>query len=207
MIQKLSTPLTLALALVVGLALAGCDSDSENGGDLSAETSEAVAKTFSDAFSMVSLALAEIQTAKNEKVEATTSPQGACPEGGSFDVSGSSSASQTGFSLDVSIGFDDCNGLNGSLSIDGSGAFSETAISLDLNFDGAISGEQCSLSFDRFRETLDSNLETGSTILTLNGTYRGACSEESFSCSFNDVSVNTSSEGDVALVQQYCKLR
>ncbi|MBT8399672.1 MAG: hypothetical protein KJO98_04285 [Rhodothermia bacterium] len=205
--KNLTIPLTLTLAIAISAALTGCDSNSEKGGDLSAETSEAVAKTFSDAFSIVSLALVEIQSGKSQSVAGATSPQGACPEGGSFDVSGSSSASQSSFSVDVSIDFNDCNGLNGSLAIDGSGAFSETAVSLDIFFDGAISGDQCSLSFDRFRETLDSDFQTGNTILTLDGNYRGACSQQEFTCSFNDVVVDTSSEDDVALVQRYCSLR
>lgn len=205
--KKLTIPLTLTLALAIGAALTGCDSNNESGGDLSAETSEAVAKTFSDAFTIVSLALVEIQSGKSQSAASSSSPQGACPEGGSFDVSGTSSASQSSFSLDVSIGFNDCNGLNGSMDIDGSGSFSESAVSLDLIFDGAISGDQCSLSFDSFRETLDSNLQTGSAVLTLDGNYRGSCGQEGFLCSFNDVVVDTSSEDDVALVQQYCSLR
>lgn len=207
MMKNFSAPFTLMLAFAVGVALTGCDSNNEDGGDLSAETSQAVAKTFSDAFSIVSLALVEIQSGKSQSSSSTAGPQGACPEGGSFDVSGTSSASQSSFSVDVLIGFNDCNGLNGSMSIDGSGSFSETAVSLDLIFDGAISGDQCSLSFDRFRETLDSNLQTGSTVLTLDGDYRGSCGAEGFVCAFNDVVVDTGSEDDVALVQQYCSLR
>ncbi len=202
---RVSSVFFLTVTIAVAGSLIGCDSGND-GDELSAETSEAVAQTFSDAFTVISLAIAEVQVTKTQPNPKTANPQGTCPKGGTFDVNGSSEVTQDSFSLDVAVGFEDCNGLNGALSIDGSGLFTASNFYLDLMVDGSITGEQCSLSFDQFRETVSSDLTNGNTSLTLDGTYRGACANDRFTCSFNEVNIDASSTGSAQIVAQSCRL-
>ena len=191
---------TLLVAVAMIFSLAACDSGDEVGGEpLSAETSAAMAETVEDVFSVIPLAMSEVQASKE------LSPAGACPEGGSFSVAGSASASQTSFDLDVQIDFDGCNGIDGSLDVGGSGSFSSSAVMFDLVLDGTVSG-QCSLTFDDFHEGIVADFTTEETILTLDGNYRGACSGEGFTCSFDDVEIDADSAPSSSLLEQSCWL-
>ena len=186
--------------------LVGCDGNNNDGGELSAETSEAIAETFSDAFTGISLAIADIQSPKSQPQPKSASPVGECPKGGSYSVTGSSELGETSFSLTADIDLDGCNGIDGSVSIDGSGSFTQSNVNLDLIFDGSLAGEHCSLSFDRFRETLSSDLNSGASTLTLDGRYTGACTGDGFTCSFDEVEISTSNVGSAEIVRNSCRL-
>jgi hypothetical protein len=187
--NRLAHSITLLVVFSMTMTLTGCDSSNELDGEpLSAETSAAMAKTVTNLFSVIPLAITEVQLGKDQSQTSPTSPTGTCPEGGSFSVVGSGSGSQTSFDLDIEVTFDGCNGIDGSLSLDGSGSFSQSAASFDLILDGTVSRE-CSLTFDRFREGLVADFVTGENTLVLDGDYRGSCSGEGFKCSFNNVEV------------------
>ena len=198
--KRLSGIPTVLLAVAMMFQLAACDSSDDIGGEpLSAETSAAMAETVEDVFTVIPLAMSEVQAAKDQ------SPAGACPEGGSFSVEGSASASQSSFDLDVQIDFDGCNGLDGSLDIDGNGSFTPASVMFDLELDGTVSG-QCSLTFDNFREQIVADFTTDETVLTLDGRYHGSCSGEGFTCAFNDVEIDADSAPSSSLMEQSCWL-
>lgn len=204
--RRSSHALIAALTLTLAAGLIGCDGNDNDGGELSAETSEAIAKTFSDAFTGISLAIADLQNAKDEGHPKATSPAGDCPQGGTYSVTGSSEFGETSFSLTADVDLDNCNGIDGSVSIDGSGSFTQSNLDLDLIFDGSLAGENCSLSFDRFRETLSSDFNSGASTLTLDGRYTGACAGDGFTCSFNEVELSTASVGSAEIVRNSCRL-
>ena len=198
------SPVALLLATAMTLSLTACDSsDDEDGVPISAETSAAMAETVEGVFSVIPLAISEAQLAKLQAK--TLDPAGACPEGGSFAVTGSASASQTGFDVDIEVDFDDCNGVNGSLALDGGGSVSETSFAFDLMLDGTVSRE-CSLTFDGFRESAVADFTTSEMMLTVDGSFRGACTGEGFTCSFNEVEIDTNEGPSTDLMQQACRL-
>jgi hypothetical protein len=204
--NRLAHSITLLVVFSMTMTLTGCDSSNELDGEpLSAETSAAMAETVTNLFSVIPLAITEVQRGKDQSQTSPTSPTGTCPEGGSFSVVGSGSGSQTSFDLDIEVTFDGCNGIDGSLSLDGSGSFSQSAASFDLILDGTVSRE-CSLTFDRFREGLVADFVTGENTLVLDGDYRGSCSGEGFKCSFNNVEVDANTAASSSVLEQSCRL-
>ncbi|NNE47980.1 MAG: hypothetical protein HKN37_15115 [Rhodothermales bacterium] len=201
-------PHSIALLVIFSMTvtLTSCDSGNELDGEpLSAETSAAMSETVTNLFSVLPLAISEVQLGKDQSQASTTSPTGACPDGGSFSVAGSGSGSQTSFDLDIEVSFDGCNGIDGSLALDGSGSFSQSGASFDLILDGTVSRE-CSLTFDRFREGLVADFVTGENTLVLDGDYRGSCSGEGFICSFNGVEVDANNATSASVLEQSCRL-
>lgn len=204
--KRQSVILPILVVAAMTLQFAACDSNSDDDGiPISAETSAAMSVTVGDVFAVIPLAISEAQLAKLQTDASTLDPAGACPEGGSFSVAGSASATQTSFDLDVEIDFVECNGINGSLALDGGGSFSETSFAFDLILDGTVAGE-CSLTFDRFRESAVADFNSSSMTLTLDGSFRGACTGEGFTCSFNDVEIDTNDGPSSTLLEQSCRL-
>jgi hypothetical protein len=198
--------IALLLATAMTLSLSACDSNDDEGGvPISAETSAAMAETVEGVFSVIPLALSEAQLAKLQAEAKTADPAGACPEGGAFTVTGSASATQSSFDVDVEVDFEDCNGINGSLALDGGGSISETSFAFDLVLDGTVARE-CSLTFDGFRESAVADFTTSEMTLTLDGSFAGACTGEGFTCSFNDVDVDPAAGPPTELMQQACRL-
>ncbi len=189
------------LLAVLTVNLVACDSGDDSGGDLDAATYSAIGQTVSTVFTVIPLAIAEVQFAKEQP--ASKGPNGTCSQGGSFEVDGTSSFTVNSYTLDVDIDFLDCNGLDGSLGISGSGSFSETSVTSDITMDGSVSG-QCSLTFNSFRSSTETNVSAQSTIATLDGQYSGSCSGDGFTCSFDDTEVSATAAGSSSTLQQHC---
>lgn len=161
----------MALLLTACLLVSACDSSKEE-----ATPSEDLSAMFVDVQSAISLALtAGISKAHAPLVERD------CPEGGTLDVTTNGS----GNNLDLSIAFQNCNGIDGTLSMVGSQSFSGSDFNYELTMNGTLDG-QCAVSYNDYQQSISTNTSTGGTSVTMNGQISATCSGGSTTCSFND---------------------
>ena len=114
-----------------------------------------------------------------------------CPQGGTVDVNSTSS----GTSLNSTLAFSDCNGIDGNLTLSGTSSFTAQEFRYDLVMDGNLE-ERCEVTYDDFRETITTNLQGGANQATvvMNGQITARCSNGNTTCSFNNTQLNTAGD-------------
>lgn len=196
--------------VVIGLLVAGCDSGGgENEGDLSQEAMEDV----SDMMARVSDVLSSIGSvgigfgkAPSERVVATERPAAAAVLDQVYDCNGGGSvvyderlleSNETTTRYEMTTTFNDCEGINGELLYSGAVSYevTETAFNYSMVFamDGTLT-EACELSYDGYGVDMTLSGETYEAVF--HGGFSGICGSESFSCSFDGVSMSLSEEDD-----------
>ena len=170
---------TYVVALVLlPFAVAACDS-SEN----EAAPAEELGAMFTNLQSALSIAL----TAGFGKATAPDIKQN-CPQGGTVDVTNNGS----GGTLNASLTFSDCNGIDGNLTMRGSSSFSGQTFSYNLKLDGNLE-ERCTVSYNNFGYDITTNIQNanGASVL-LNGSIDADCNGGSVTCTFNSVELDAS---------------
>jgi hypothetical protein len=107
----------------------------------------------------------------------------------SFDGELTRGADNT-FTVQGTVDFDNCEGINGALSLNSSGTTGQR-ITIAVTLNGAVTAEGCTITFDATSaETIASQIGVITGPILVNGTVRGACSGESIVCILEDINLN-----------------
>lgn len=191
----------LAAALLMAL-LTGCDSDS-NGDEVSQEALTQMSSMMGKVQSALTTVLSQIQfTVTASKEAAPSRPARAetfdCPQGGQVLFDGNITTTEGGTSFDLSMEFDDCNGVSGDLDYAGQGSLTETAYDFSITMNGSLQ-EQCTLSYNNYSQEVMLDLSAGSSTVVIDGSMGVQCGGSSFTCSFDNVTYNSDGSNTGAL--------
>lgn len=204
----------LMTAMVIGLAncSSGSGSSSNTGTNTGATTNESVEvgtgtgdtnadtqTTFNSAFSISQQALttafaggapASLVKSNAKFVTTIESQEYDCYNSGTFTFSGSYDApSDTLFNYDFTIGYNDCDGLNGSLDMTGDYSFTDDEYAYESSMNGTVGGNGCVISFDNFGYAFYYNFTTSVYSGNYNGSYSSECDGDVVECTFDNVSI------------------
>lgn len=174
--------------LLLAMTITACDSN-----DSDTTPTEEVSAMFTNVQSALTVALTAGFTGK------TATPVVDCPQGGSVDVTNTGGTS----SFNLSMDFDDCNGVDGSLSMTGSTTFNANQFIYNLTMSGQLE-ERCTLSYNNFQQTISSDLQGGNQSATLNGSFGATCGGGSVTCSFNNVALDLQGGNNASLFSNNC---
>ncbi len=110
-----------------------------------------------------------------------------CETRGSASFDGDVIQNGGDFSLDGTIDFDNCDGIDGSLRLDSTGtAINRIDVLITLN--GTVSIEGCSVTFVQFSaDVMTTSLAIIIPPIIANGTIRATCGADSVTCVLNDI--------------------
>jgi hypothetical protein len=207
---------TLVFIVLLTLALSGCgggsDGDGEGGGDPvdTATLSQfntalnAVMNTAGDALGQVEMS-SEARQARREggTRQATIDLNVACPENGSFLLSGQADFNDPTFSFNAELTLNGCNGIDGMLTYTGEATLSGDIFSFSLRLDGDVSTQECTVNFAAFEQSASGNTNTQDFVVFLGGSISATCNGASFRCTMDGLSISDSdASGDADMLDQ-----
>lgn len=208
---------------IAALFITGCDS-SENGGSVSQAALEDMNGMMTDVFSVLDEISFELEgnptttsalaakgqpTAERITILAAKSskPSFQCEGGGHVDYDVVNSESDFSWSL----AFNDCDGINGALDfgVHSSDQESQPFVT-EFYMDGELN-ERCTLRYDDWKQTtsfsFDEESQEFAGTIVYDGGISAICGNESFSCSYDNVTVDFSDgmAGDISLFESNCR--
>jgi hypothetical protein len=179
--------------------LVACDNQNEEG--VSEEALNDFTTMMSNTFGMFSLLSIELAPAPVSEKSRHAADLFDCPSGGAVDFQVTNVGGDDN-SITYALVLDDCNGLNGALTYDIAGEFTPSNIDLVLSINGEIE-ERCAISFTQFSETITAEASDENTVVlfSVDGRIGATCREESFACTFDNDSFDTS---DTSFFENRC---
>ena len=178
----------LSAALIFLLAT-GCDSnDTGAGGDVSEESLREMNLMMTEVFTVLDEITLELEGQNPTK--ASTMPTYECESGGSVDFEVAESETE----LDWTLEFNDCDGIDGNLDFGFlTSEPDENTFVSEFFMDGELN-ERCTLSYNNWRQRTNFSFDQEANEITGTVVYDGGmsatCGDDSFSCTFDEVTLN-----------------
>ena len=183
--------------LTFSITLVGCDSNDDS--DDPEAAFEAMGEMMSSSFSALGFVAADIFI---NQAATKSQPTYSCMNEGTVEYNPSTTNPDL-YTLD----FQNCDGTNGTVDLGLSVEITQSTFNFSLLMDGSLQN-QCSITFSNFTQNVISNASDETQSITLDGAYGATCNGQSYACTFNQVSLAISEEGDAdyALFQDNCAL-